>query len=269
MYIGLGHAHYGLSKQSEFKQALEYYQTASEIAKINAFKQEEATTLLRLGELCNKSIPKCADAINYFERGLAISQEMGNQDLECKMCLALGDAYHNLHQSNQCAKFSKHALDIAAILGDSKLTADSYLCLGNSYSLLYERENAQKSIELYEKAIDIYEKVEDEECLASCYINLSLAYQNQEKFHDAIHFQAKSLSIATKIGDKTMQSHSLCCLGNIYQTALKNNEKAYETFKKGLTLAKEISNKYLEHVCYGHLGGIYSSLKNYKLFQCI
>ncbi|XP_028516025.1 tetratricopeptide repeat protein 28 isoform X1 [Exaiptasia diaphana] len=242
----------------ETRDAIRYFKKALVIAQKNGSKQEEADTLERLGNVY-RDIEHYHEAVDCFEKGLEIVKETGDKKLESEMCYRIGLACDKLGDYEKFMQYSKQGFNVALRIGDSRLTAHSYEGLGRAFCALCDY---QKSITCHKKAIDVYKQLNNEEGLGVCYANMSLSYQMQGKYHDAIRLLEESLRISVnEIGRKEHQAIALLNLGTIY-TKLNDIDKALEMFQKSLTISIDISNKGLQANCCVGLGNLLINYSN-------
>ena len=73
--------------------------------------------------LAYANLGKYQQAIDYYERTLAISQDIGDKRSECNRLGNLGNAYANLGQYQQAIDYYERAKAIFDVLGNPQLVA--------------------------------------------------------------------------------------------------------------------------------------------------
>ena len=108
-------------------------------------------------------------AIEYLEKALVISQEIGDRRGEENHLGNLGNAYRNLGQVDKAIDYYEKALVIAQEIGDRRGEGNQLGNFGNAYSDLGQVE---KAIEYYEKAFEIGKAIKDPRIINFCEENL-------------------------------------------------------------------------------------------------
>ncbi len=109
-------------------------------------RTSEVNALVRLGE-SHRDLDKGAQAIRYYEDGLRISAETGNQNSTATCLLGLGDAHRVQDQYNKAREYYERALAIFAHEGNRRYEADCLRGLAETCRFTDEYDRARQYLE--------------------------------------------------------------------------------------------------------------------------
>ena len=196
-------------------------------------------------------------AIEYHEKALVISREIGGQREEGKHLGNLGNVYHVLGQVKKAIDYYQKALVISQKVGDRRGEGNQLGNLGLAYSDLGQLE---KAIECHEKALVISKEIGDRRGEGKHLGNLGTAYSDLGQVQKAIEYYEQALVIAKEIGDRRNEGVWLGNLGTVYSD-LGQVQKAIEYYEQALVIAKEIGDRRLEGYQFMNLGYAYNVLE--------
>jgi tetratricopeptide (TPR) repeat protein len=199
-------------------------------------------------------------AIQYYEKALAIAQEMGERKREGTNVGSLGLAYWYLDQAEKAIQYYEKALAIAQEIGDRRNEGVWLGNLGIAYSSLGQFE---KAIEYYRKALDIDQEIGSRRGEGTNLGNLGIAYSSLGRFEKAIEYYQKALDIDQEIGNRRGEGTNLGNLGNAYDD-LGQVEKAIQYYEKSLDIDQEIGNRRGEEIDFNNLGFVLEKEKRYR-----
>ena len=199
-------------------------------------------------------------AVEYHEKDLKITKEVGDRAGVGTAYGNLGNAYQRLSNSQKAVEYHEKHLKITKEVGDRAGEGTAYGNLGNAYQRL---GNFQKAVEYHEKRLKIAKEVGDRAGEGTAYGNLGNAYQSLGNFQKAVEYHEKHLKITKEVGDRAGEGITYGNLGNAYQ-CLGNFQKAVEYHEKHLKIAKEVGERAGEGTAYGNLGNAYQSLGNFQ-----
>ena len=195
-------------------------------------------------------------AIEYYERALVISRELGDRQGEGADLGNLGLAYSNLGEVEKAIDYYEQALVIAKEIGDRQGEGADLGNLGNAYKNLGQME---KAIDYYEQALVIAKEIGNRRGEGNKLGNLGTAYRNLGQVEKAIEYYEQALMISKEIGDRRGEGNRLGNLGNAYSN-LGQVKKAIEYYEQALVISKEIGDRRNEGIWLGNLGNAYSDL---------
>ncbi|CAH3177379.1 unnamed protein product [Porites lobata] len=199
-------------------------------------------------------------AIEYHERHLEISKEMGDRAGEGRACCNLGNAYYSLGDFQRAIEYHERHLKISKEVGRRAGEGRAYCNLGNAYdSLGY----FQKAIEYHERDLKISKEMGDRAGEGRAYCNLGNAYYSLGDFQRAIEYHERHLKISKEVGRRAGEGRAYCNLGNAYYS-LGDFQRAIEYHERDLKISKEVADRAGEGRAYGNLGNAYLSLGDFQ-----
>ena len=199
-------------------------------------------------------------AIQYHERYLNITKEVGDRAGEGKSYANLGNNYHRLGDFKKAIQYHELDLKIAKEVGDRTGEGTSYGNLGNAYQRLGD---VKKAIQYHKSHLKIAKEVGDRVGEGKSYANLGNACHSLGDFKKAIQYHELDLKIAKEVGDRAGEGMSYCNLGNGYRH-LGDVKKAIQYHESHLKIAKEVGDRAGEGMSYANLGNAYHSLGDFK-----
>ena len=184
-------------------------------------------------------------AIEYHEKALVISKEIGDRRGEGNQLGNLGLAYSDLGQVEKAIEYYEQALVISKEIGDRRGEGNHLGNLGNAYSDL---EQVEMAIEYYQKALIILRELGDKRGEGTLLGNLGNAYLNLGQVEKAIEYYQTALLISKEIGDRRGEGNHLGNLGSAY-SHLGQVEKAIEYYEQALVIGKEIKDPRIINFC--------------------
>ncbi|CAH3186124.1 unnamed protein product [Porites evermanni] len=199
-------------------------------------------------------------AIEYHERDLKISKEMGDRAGEGRAYCNLGNAYDSLGYFQKAIEYHERHLKISKEVGDRAGEGKAYGDLGNACRSLGD---FQKAIEYHERHLKISEEVGHRAGEGRAYGNLGNACHSLGDFQKAIEYHERRLKISKEVGDRAGEGGACGNLGNAYHS-LGDFQKAIEYHERHLKISKEVGDRAGEGKAYGNLGNAYDSLGDFQ-----
>ena len=215
-------------QQSDYTKALEYYNRARFVWKLNLVEEDE------LGSPFFNNMAVIYDRQGHFNKALVF--------------------YHKALRINKKIFGEKHFE-----------TATSYNNIGSVY---LEQEEYGKSLENYFKALNIrMETLGDKHPFtANSYNNIGVVYVKQEEYEKALEYFTEALRIRMELGpnhhDTAVSFHNI---GSLYEHQ-GCYEKALEYSLKALHISEKVygTEGYYTAVLYDGIGKVYTGLKDYS-----
>ncbi|XP_073229595.1 uncharacterized protein [Porites lutea] len=195
-------------------------------------------------------------AIEYHQRDLKISKEVGDRVGEGKAYCNLGNAYDSLGDFQKALEYHERHLKMSKEVGDRAGEGKAYGNLGNAYHSLGD---FQKAIEYHKRDLKISKEVGDRAGEGRAYCNLGSDYERLGDFQKAIEYHERDLKISKEVGDRAGEGKAYCNFGNAYYS-LGDFQKAIEYHARDLKISKEVGDRAGEGRAYGNLGNAYHSL---------
>ncbi|CAH3170218.1 unnamed protein product [Porites lobata] len=199
-------------------------------------------------------------AIQYHERDLKISKEVGDRAGEGKAHGNLGNAFRNIGDFQKAIEYHERHLKISKEVGDRAGEGKAYCNLGNAYDSLGD---FQKAIEYHERDLKISKEVGDRAGEGKAYGNLGNAYDSLGDFQKAIEYHERDLKISKEVGDRAGEGKAYGNLGNAYHS-LGDFQKAIEYHEQDLKISKEVRDRAGEGKAYGNLGNAFRNIGDFQ-----
>ena len=129
-------------------------------------------------------------AIEYLERHLKITKEVGDRAGEGKAYCNLGIAYYSLGDFQEAIEYYKGNLKISKEVGNKAEKGKAYCNLGIAY---YSLGDFQKAIEYHERHLKISKEVGDRAGEGRAYGNLGSDYNSVGNFQKAVQCYENSV----------------------------------------------------------------------------
>ena len=208
----------------------------------------------RLGRVLRRQ-RRWDEAIECFEKALAIAKKLGRLGSQAKILGRLGSIYRRRRRWDDATKCCEEALVIFRKLGDRPNEGRSLSNLGSIYC---ERGHLDKAAKCCEEALAIFRELGDKPANeAKTLGNLGRIYRLQGRWDEAIKCCKEALAIFRELGDRRGQRRTLVNLGRVY---LRRSQwdKAIKCWKEALAIARKLEDRYPEGKLLMSLGNIYS-----------
>ena len=199
-------------------------------------------------------------AIEYDEKDVSITKDVGDRAGEGRAYCNLGNAYHSLGNFQRAIEYHEKHLSIAKDVGDRAGEGRAYGNLGNAYHSLGK---FQEAINYHNKDLSIAQEVGDRAGEGRAYGNLGNAYKNLGDFQRVIEYHEKGLTISKHVGNGAGEGGAYCNLGNAYHS-IGDFQRAIEYHEKHLSITKDVVNRAGEGRAYGNLGNAYQFLGDFQ-----
>jgi tetratricopeptide (TPR) repeat protein len=200
--LGIAYADLGQAKQAieHLRQALAIVReicaaSTERSAEWAAARRGEGTVLGSLG-IVYRDQGQVEQAIEYYEKALAIDREIGDRRNEGALLGRLGLAYADMGQAEQAIEHYQQALAIAREVGDRRNEGEWLGGLGNAYSALGQ---AERAIEQYEQALEIARELGDRVNEGTWLTNLGRSYAGLGQADRARECLERALAIFEEI----------------------------------------------------------------------
>jgi CHAT domain-containing protein/tetratricopeptide (TPR) repeat protein len=243
---------------SQFRDALQSWQTALEIYREIGDRQGEGNALGNLG-IAYRRIGQYPQAIDFFQQSLAIARDIGNRQGEKAALGNLGIAHYNLGQYLQAIDLYQQSLAIARELDDRAGEGAALGNLGNVYSTLGQYPQA---IDLHQQRLAIARELDDRAGEGRALGNLGIVYRRLGQYPQAIDLSKQWLAIARETGNRIEEGRALGNLGIAYRS-LGQYPQAIDVHHQHLAIAREIGDRIGEGASLGGLGIAYDRLGQY------
>ncbi|MBK9247042.1 MAG: tetratricopeptide repeat protein [Ignavibacteria bacterium] len=197
------------------------------------------------------------NALEFFNKALAINEEIGSKNGIAHNLGNLGNVYHNLSDYTQALTFFQKALAINEEIASKNGIA---INLGNIGIVYRNLSDYPQALTYYQKALAIYEEIGSKYGIARNLGNIGNVYRNLSDYPQALTYFLKALAISEEIGSKNGIAINLSNIGSVYGN-LSDYPQALTYFQKALAISEEIGSKNGIAINLGNIGEHYANKK--------
>jgi tetratricopeptide (TPR) repeat protein len=212
-----------------YQKALEHY------AAVVKADPQSVETLWKMGGVEIMS-DNPQGSLDYLNRGLTLSVQLGNDEKKAVILQAIGIAYRLMNKPDEALRNYKEALIIERRIGFQRGVAASLNEMAQVYSLLGKPDDALAS---FKEAIKVRKEIGAKKEVGDTLIDLGNFYEDRGQHEQALKMFGESLQIQRDAGDETYQA---LCLNNIGIVYLTNGqlENALTYFQQALQLREKL-----------------------------
>ncbi|MGI0491533.1 CHAT domain-containing protein [Alkalinema pantanalense CENA528] len=288
-------------QSSDFGKAYNAFQSSLKLWRELKNRQQEANTLLQMGDFFALWRSNCSRAIDEaYTPSLPIFRELRDRGSEARALAGIGQCYADEHAGNEKAfEVLNQGLTLAREVNDRWTEGRILTSLGKSYQSLDERKNnrwksgmlstdfsqspesieqATKALRYSQQGLKIAQDVKNRWGEALALANLGRTYGVLGEHQKAIDSQKQRLIITREYQDTTAEAETLNLLGRLYaargefstaivyhQAALdiyRARQKRYEDSLRKSNLSVNLLYEYRESLMY--LGDTYQQSRDYQ-----
>ena len=201
-------------------------------------KERKVNLLVNKGDNYNQK-GKMDQALECYEKSLAISKDLGNKRLIAHSLNGIGDIYFRQRGLDQALEFYEKSWVIREELGNKRLIAESLNSIGLAYSHKGELDQA---LEFFEKSRVISEELGNKRPITLLLNNIGYIYHQKGELGQALDIFKEGLVLSEEERYTSQTAHSLWGLGIVYQE-LGELEEALDAHKQCFVMLEEIGNK--------------------------
>ncbi len=252
-----------LYQKGDYARALRISELAVRIAERTGDRTGLGNALRELGVIYNRQ-NRAPQALDYFQKSLAIFEETGNKSRKALLLHDIGVTYAAVVRNYEKAlEYYNKSLAISEEIGDKSMIAWAINSMGFAQGSLGRSE---LSMELYEKSRKLSEELGDKDLLETVLNNIATHYISYGRYAEALEYLLKSIKIKEEIGitsDKRSVALRLQNIGLIYRRQGRL-EQALSYASKSLKLLEELDDKFGIANLQNNIGVIYKSQGLYQ-----
>jgi len=174
-------------------------------------------------------------SLDYLNRGLTLSIELGNDEKKALILQAIGIAYREMNKPEEALHNFQESLAIQRRLGQKRGVAASLNEVAKIYSLLGKPDAALAS---FNATLKLEQEMGAKKDAGDTLIDLGNFYEDQGQHDQALKMYKESLEIQRDAGDETYQALCLNNIGNChfskgdYEDALTYYQQALQLREK-------------------------------------
>ncbi|MEH2198410.1 CHAT domain-containing protein [Nostoc sp.] len=228
-----------LNQQGKKQEAINFLNQALDIQRQIKNRPAEAHTLATLGDVYS-SLGAYPESINTYNEVLSLWQNIGDRSNEAGTLDNLGAVYRKLQDYPQALNYYQQALLVSKTTGNCRSEA---LSLGYISQTYLNSGDYQQAISFGNQAITLSRNLEiDEYKLAIEAGTLNFRAQvkiKQGNYSQALEDSQKARKLGRESGFREIEARAISATAEAY-AALKEPEKAIQTYQEQLALYKEI-----------------------------
>jgi signal transduction histidine kinase/Tfp pilus assembly protein PilF len=245
--------------QSEYPQAMEFFQQAFEIRKAEKDNVGIAECLNRIGLVYNVQ-GEFEKALEYCLQSVRILENENDKKALGRAYNHLGIIYYIIKDIPKAEETMLMALDFCEKLNDDLILAVSHEHLGILNIYFKDYEKALFHIDITAK---IRESSNDKLGLSGSFDNLAIINRSMGKYEEALKYFQKSIELKKQLNNRRGMAASYSGLGFTYYK-LGQIEKGLSYIKESYVIRKELDDKRGMVASLTRLGEIYAETGNYK-----
>src|SRR6266446_5095042 len=152
-------------------------------------------------------------SLDYLNRGLTLSIELGNDEKKALILQAIGIAYKLMNKPEDALRNYQESLATQRRLGQKRGVAASLSEMAQVYSLLGKPDAALAS---FKEVLQVYKEIGAKKEAGDALIDLGNFYQERGQHDQALQRYKESLQIQRDSGDEVYQALCLNNIGNVY-----------------------------------------------------
>jgi len=199
-------------------------------------------------------------ALEYHEKSLKLSKEIGNRRSEGHNLLCIGKAYYRLGQFKRATEYTERALEILSEIGDRRNEGGVHGDLGHLYR---DQGNYEKAKQHFGQALEIFEEIGDLMGKATCYNNIGILNVSLGDHEKTLEYVNKAIDIFKANGSNIGLGKAYSTIGGVYKSAGKCM-KSREYYEEALKLCRESGDRNGEALATHGLGSIHFFLGEYN-----
>jgi tetratricopeptide (TPR) repeat protein len=152
-------------------------------------------------------------SLDYLNRGLTLSIELGNDEKKALILQAIGIAYRGMNKPEEALRNYQESLTIQRRLGQKRGVAASLNEMAQVYSLLGKPDAALAS---FNETMKLEQEIGAKKEAGDTLIDLGNFYEDRGQHDQALKMYKESLEIQREAGDENNQALCLNNIGNTY-----------------------------------------------------
>ncbi|WP_207431562.1 tetratricopeptide repeat-containing sensor histidine kinase [Sabulibacter ruber] len=237
---------------SDQAKAIAYAQEALAASRTHHFPKGEAYALKSLG-LASVSVGNYPEVIRYWERSLAIFNQLGDKVGASNMLSNIGVIYSIQGWEAKAIEFYLKSLKKAEESGDKLRIATALLNIGAEY--YNNPATVDKALAYYLRALPLSKEIGDKTTLGTLTVNIGEIYFVKGDHNKALSYYQEALNILQTDGIKDKVAYTLNNIGKVY-AARGDLPKALEQHQKARDIANSVSAKLEEAQALNYIGQI-------------
>ncbi|NTV21743.1 MAG: tetratricopeptide repeat protein [Chlorobium limicola] len=193
------------------------------------------------------------EAIKFLNMSLAILHEISNRRGESATLNNIAEVYGDRGQYDSAIKFLKQSLVICQEIGDRQGEGVILNNIANNHTA---RGHYNKAIECLKRSLTIRKKIGDRQGAGITLSNIANNYRERGEYDEALDLLKQSLAIQQEIGDRMGEGATFNTISQIYHGRGQYNE-ALGFLERSLAIQQEIGDRKGEGATLNNISQIY------------
>ena len=227
-----------LSDQASNEPSLAGWKVAEELA-TEISDQKDLGRIFRGIGYVHSLMGNFPDALENFQKSLALAQTLGDKKLEGAALGNIGGVYSDMGDYSIALKELAKSDEVFESTGDRLGAAITLITIGRTYSLQHKNDEA---VEALSRSLAVAEEMHDQANVNRALLNLGVVEKQRGNLAGALKYYEKSLAISRATSDRSIEGLVLNNIGNVY---LEQNsfDEARSYYQQSLELARTLAEK--------------------------
>ncbi len=246
-------------QKSQFKAALQTYQSALKFFQEQNEKTGEAEALLGIG-MTYRMLSQYSEATEFVEKALAIAETLSSQDLIARCLTEKGVIYYFLSQYSEALKLYQQSIQLSREINNPEI--EGYTL--NYRGMIYRNQGQyDQALSLHQQALDIIPSINQNSIKAFILNNIAIIDGQQGDYSKALKLNQQALLISREFENRYYESLILLSLGTIYSN-LGEYAQSESFYQQSLSILQDIGNQLGEGRSLSNLAGVYADQGEYS-----
>jgi serine/threonine protein kinase/tetratricopeptide (TPR) repeat protein len=249
----------GVEIESDNPQASLDYLNRGLTLSIELGNDEKKALILQAIGIAYKEMNKPEEALRNYQESLAIQRRLGQKRGVAASLSEIAKVYSLLGKTDAALASLNETLKLEREIGAKKEAGDTLIDLGNFYE---DRGQHEQALKMYKESLEIQREAGDENYQALCLSNIGIAYLSKGQYDDALTYLQRALQLREKLkvpGDIAETVH------NLAETNVKlgQYEQALGQYLRALELHRSAGDKRNAAIDSYWLGTLYGQQGRY------
>ncbi len=223
--------------------------------------EKEASAALNTLGVAQKVQGNYSEALEYYQRALAIRQEIGDRSGVANTLNKIGNVYSRVGDFPKALDHYQQNLTINEEIGNQVGISNATNNIGLLY---YAQDDYPTALEYLEKSLAMDQKIGKKYGIASSLNNLGIITSDMGDYATAQDYYQRSFQLFSEIHNQTEMAKAAMNIGTNYQD-LNDIEKAFQYFQKSLKISQETGDKNGIAGAFNNIGIIYRNRGDYQI----
>ncbi|HEV2915099.1 MAG TPA: CHAT domain-containing protein [Pyrinomonadaceae bacterium] len=248
------------------RAAIEKYREASRRWESVNERTKAAGALNSIGDV-HYILSEYAQALDYYEKSLALSESVGDQHGRIAALNNIGYVYIYLGDNPKARRYATRVLDYIEGMGTTDRSVEykgaEARALNSLGEIYYSLSDLQKSLEFFERALVLWSSVGDRRGEALAHLNLGYSFNDLGDLQKAASHYELSLGLWQATNDLRGVALAQTALGGIH-SFLGEKQKALDLHKQAVSFFRAMRNYQGEAASLNGIAQVYEDLNEYE-----